>query len=194
MLSLFLFSEVLNQMRIVFGILFVTFVLYAFVFSPNSDQEILHKLITNNLQNLDKSIVAVFWAMGLVPFLLGSYLLPERKKFKLPVWPFWIASFFFGAGALLPYLALRNNRGCDFVDYSSSFNSFVSNIFLRLFLVLGIGVLFFWGFHAGSLSAYLQAFKTSRLVNVMSFDFVILIFIIWPYLIWREQKRQSLPL
>ncbi|MDX1920211.1 MAG: hypothetical protein SFU25_05690 [Candidatus Caenarcaniphilales bacterium] len=181
-------------MRIFFAILFFLAVPYCLFFSPNQDQEIFRKLINGEFNSVELSISAVFCVLGIVPTFLGFYLVPQRHSYKPTVWPFWIGSFLVGAGALLPYLALRKPK---FINQSSTseigaslvtFNwweKIISNKSLKfLFAALIFGIVAF-GFIKGSPEKYYEAFQSSRLVHSMSIDFCILMFVIWPYLIFK---------
>jgi hypothetical protein len=177
-----------------FAVLFFVFIIYAFVFSPGGPDPAMNLLLKGSLNgnfgSLDLSVIAVFWVMGLVPIFLGLYLIPARHKYKLTLWPFWVGSFFLGAGALLPYLALRKPKFGELaskLEPQNAFENFLGNKFLRWILALIIFASVITGFVKGSPGAYYQAFKTSRLVNVMSFDFCILMFIVWPYLAMQER-------
>lgn len=173
-------------MTFLFGVLFFVFTVYAFLLSPNQDKQILGQLLQIN-NNLDLSLKCVFWAMGLVPILLGLYLIPTRHKYKLNLWPFWLASFLVGAGAILPYLTLRKPQ-VNSISLSK-WEKLLKNDFLRLIFLLAIWVLVIYGFIQGNPDAYIKAARESRLVNVMSLDFVILMLIVWPYLALQDLKR-----
>lgn len=181
-----------------FGFLFVAFLVYALGFSPKGSDPVFGQLIQGifkgNYGELDPSIISVFWVMGLVPFFLGLYLIPVRHNYKLILWPFWVGAFALGAGALLPYLALRKPKFGELgnrIGQGSRLEKWLGNKYVKAVCVILIFGLVFFGFLKGSPEAYRQAFQTSRLVNVMSFDFIILMFIVWPYLTWQELAKNK---
>lgn len=88
---------------------------YAFTLSPNQtpfrDTYYLKRLI--GLEPFDPDIpvnqvfTALFNVMGIYPAIYASVLVPAgRSSNKVPAWPFIVASFFFGAFALLPYFVV----------------------------------------------------------------------------------------
>lgn len=177
-------------MKKTFWILWLVFLVYAIFFSPNVEQETMLTLIKGSFNgqfaSVDLSVICVFMAMGVVPFFLGLYLIPVRKVYKPMLWPFWIASYFLGAGALLPYLAIRKEQYPQPLLSSQIslnwFEVFLSNKYLKVIIAVAIFAIVAYGFVKGNPQAYLKAFNQSRLVNVMSFDFCILMFVVWPYL------------
>jgi hypothetical protein len=173
------------------------FFVYGVFFSPDQDKEILPKLIkgcfTFDFGRVDFSIVAVFMAMGFVPCLLALYLFPERGVYNPSVWPFILGSFVIGAGAILPYLAVRKIKVPETLIKSQvsvgSLEMFMMSKVVRLSAVVILFLGVFAGFYFGDWKAYLQAFKTSRVVNVMSFDFLILVFVVLPYLVKTQKLK-----
>lgn len=184
-------------MKILFVILFFVFLIVGFITSPNQDQELVRTLLAGKFTLVDESIFAVFCALGMLPTLLGFYLIPQRHFYKLNVWPFWIASFFFGAGALLPYLVLTKPKlnskpnNLPLVMELAPWEKLIANKFIKFFFGALILLTVALGFIKGSPEKYLLAFQSSRLVHVMSVDFCILVFIIWPYLIFRDLSTKT---
>ncbi|MDX1918214.1 MAG: hypothetical protein SFT81_03615 [Candidatus Caenarcaniphilales bacterium] len=172
--------------------IWIGFVAYGFFFSPNQtpdyDWELIQAPFKNSYTGFEPSVIGVFLAMGLIVFLLGSLLLPGRRYFSLPFLPFWIGSMFVGAGAILPYLIWRGER---LESLSSSQSNRLEKLFTHRYstIALLVGVVFMvgYGFFAGNSAEYLRIFQLSRLVNVMSFDFLILMLFALP-IAWYERE------
>eukprot|EP01026_Neomeris_dumetosa_P059471 TRINITY_DN5555_c0_g1_i6.p2 TRINITY_DN5555_c0_g1~~TRINITY_DN5555_c0_g1_i6.p2 ORF type:complete len:248 (+),score=33.86 TRINITY_DN5555_c0_g1_i6:34-744(+) len=92
---------------------------YVVLLAPNQtpfrDQLFIMKSV-----NMDVDVVlnpvfyAVFFGMGVFPWIFLSLLIPSAKSRNgVPFWPFFLASNFVGAFALLPYFAVWNGTPRD---------------------------------------------------------------------------------
>ncbi len=186
----------MNKTRLFFIFIFSLFLLEIFLFSPQINKELFSNILWNSLtwdsKKLDFSIICIFNSLGLIPIVIGCYLIPERQRFNLKVWPFFIASFFFGAGSILPYLIFRKeiiHQESQTKEVPKTLKSLIFIKFMKGLLLFLIALLVFLGFFYGNYSIYIELFKQSKLVHVMTIDFLILMFIILPYLIFTESSN-----
>ncbi|WP_413163271.1 DUF2834 domain-containing protein [Capilliphycus salinus ALCB114379] len=179
--------------KIFFGLLWIGFVVYAFVLAPpdRPDTLILIKdLSTGNWQGINPLIVALFNIMGVWPLIYSSLLFFDGRGQNIPAWPFAIASFGVGAFALLPYLALRQPNP----NYSGSPNLFLKILDSRITgiaLTLGAVTLIAYGLNGGDWSDFAQQWQTSRFIHVMSLDFCLLC-LLFPALLGDDLARRGM--
>lgn len=96
--------------KIIFGLLWIALVVYAFGFAPPAQPdtlELITHLSTGNWQGINPLVIALFNLMGIWPAIYTSVLLADGRGQKVRAFPFVIGSFAVGAFAILPYLALR---------------------------------------------------------------------------------------
>lgn len=103
-------SEVLNQPpRIIYASLWIGLLAYTYFLSPGGsieassiDTELIMKMISTPFDGVVNPIfVVLFNALGIIPAILASLLLPGSANQKVPALPFVISSFalgFFGIG------------------------------------------------------------------------------------------------
>lgn len=114
-----------------------------------------------------------FSCLGLFPLLFASLIMPN-DSFKLPGWPFSLLSFGLGAFALLPYFVLKGEKSTKSRGFNLLNKWLTSPTFLLSLLTITL-ILYLYGFAAGSFSGYIEAFKHSELVSVMTVDFLSLL-------------------
>ncbi|WP_310483499.1 DUF2834 domain-containing protein [Chamaesiphon sp. VAR_48_metabat_403] len=96
--------------KLIFGLLWLGFVGYAFFLAPPDRANTLQLIIdlsTGKWQDINPAIVALFNLMGILPAIYACLMLIDGKTQKLRAGLFCAASFGVGAFAILPYLALR---------------------------------------------------------------------------------------
>eukprot|EP00419_Tripos_fusus_P009336 CAMPEP_0172666402 /NCGR_PEP_ID=MMETSP1074-20121228/7777_1 /TAXON_ID=2916 /ORGANISM="Ceratium fusus, Strain PA161109" /LENGTH=319 /DNA_ID=CAMNT_0013482777 /DNA_START=38 /DNA_END=994 /DNA_ORIENTATION=+ len=112
-------------------------IFYSFTCAPGMNDEgklmdktlIEHILTTPFDGEVSPFFVAVFNSLGIWPAVYAATLLPgSRNQSPVPAWPFLGGSFFLGAFALSPYLALREYRGAGRADQRSNFDFITKNI------------------------------------------------------------------
>lgn len=182
----------MKKSKIFFSIVFVLFLLEIFLFSPTFNSDIFIQTIKNaftwNIDQLDLSIICVFNTMGIIPLLLGCYLIPQTENFKPTVLPFWFLSFAFGAGAILPYLILRQDQSNP-IYLSNKLQTLLKSSLTRYGFMFLVVLLISLGFGLGSYENYFTAFHNSKLIHVMTVDLFILVLLILPYLIFTESSN-----
>ncbi|MGR6543311.1 hypothetical protein [Paenibacillus tundrae] len=173
-------------MRWVLGLIWVTFIIYAWLWAPGQppgNDPIFGELIT--MQSREPWLLVVFSWLGIFPAIYACLLLrtsPQERGSRFPVWPFVILSFGLGAFALLPYFAWVSAHKLTPANTSLSFGSDRRSGIRRLvrnklthgiLLLLTLGT-FFYGLTQGNVEAYVEAFSQSSFVHIMTIDFVIL--------------------
>lgn len=166
---------------------------YAFGgFAPPADPGSLALVVdmfTFNLSAVNPAVFAVFMLMGVWPLVYACLLLNESPENPVPGLPFVFGSFGLGAFVLLPYLGLRQpEREFSGVKwrYLKGFDSRVTGIVLAILTTL----LVLYGGIAGDWAAYVEAFQTTALVHVMSWDFLVLA-VLAPYYVWEDMHRRD---
>ncbi|MGB3691716.1 MAG: DUF2834 domain-containing protein [Spirulinaceae cyanobacterium] len=162
--------------KIGFGLLWLGFVIYAFIFAPPQQAdtfELITKLSTGEWDRINPLIIALFNLMGIWPLIYGCILFIDGRGQKIPAWPFVTASFGVGAFAILPYLALRQANP-QFPGEKNWFLQLQDSRWLGLGLTLAAATLLIYGLSQGDWSDFLQQWQTSRFINVMSLDFCLL--------------------
>jgi hypothetical protein len=155
------------------------FIMYALFLAPGkgfTSDPIVQDLLAGNFAEVDPLVVTVFSFLGLFPFLFASLLIPVERG-KIPVWPFVLGSFFLGAFSLLPYFFLRKrNTPSSMRNPKWIHKILISNVFSILLILLAFSssIYLLNGF---SLITYWEAFNNSKLVSVMTFDFLVLIWL-----------------
>jgi len=170
----------------ILGIIWLAFVAYAWVWAPGKplgSDPVFKELIT--LQSKEAWLMTVFSWLGIFPAVFACLLLntpANERGSRIPVWPFVLLSFGLGAFALIPYFALssprRSRSGHEHPHFGYRRNSGVGRIAghklthgILLLLTLGTTL---YGFTQGHLAVYMEAFRQSSFVHIMTIDFVVL--------------------
>lgn len=175
--------------RGLFFLIWVSFILYAWLFAPTGNAGYLNQLLT--MDNPDPLLLCVFSMLGIFPMAFSMMLLSHDRQ-RIPAWPFAIGSFALGAFALLPYFFLTKNEAVRSVRTPRWLLSVFQSLSLRLLLLIGTMVLVVYGFGWGSIEQYVPAFQASSFVHVMTIDLFVLsglsVYAIYCY----EQQRRYL--
>jgi hypothetical protein len=154
-------------------------ILYALFLAPGkvfTTDPIVQNLLTGNFAEVDPLVVTVFNFLGLFPLLFASLLIPVERG-KPPVWPFILGSFVLGAFSLLPYFFLRKRKTPSSKRNPKWIHKILkSNVYSILLILLAFSssIYLLNGF---SLIAYWEAFNNSKLVSVMTIDFLVLLWL-----------------
>ncbi len=179
--------------QIGFGLLWIGLVTYAFVFAPAQQPDtlaLIKNLSTGQWQGINPLIIALFNLMGFLPMIYACLLFIDGKGQKIPAWPFATGSFFVGAFALLPYLALRQSNP----KFSGKKNFFLKVLDSRLIgIILTIGVMIFlaFGLLKGNWGDFVQEWQTNQFIHVMSLDFCLLC-CLFPALLGDDLARRGI--
>lgn len=174
------------------GLLWLGFSLYAFLLAPPDQPEtvdLIKRLSTMDVAGINPLIVYLFNLMGVMPLLYCCLLYADGRDQKLPAWAFATGSFFLGAFALLPYLALRqDNPGFSGVKnwvirlWDSRITAIVVSVAAMVLFVLGVT--------QGDWADFVQRWQTSKFIHVMSLDFCMLS-VLFPVLLKDDMARRG---
>ncbi|MEG4068202.1 DUF2834 domain-containing protein [Microcoleus sp. Pol11C2] len=179
--------------KIGFGLLWIAFSTYAFVFAPPNSPDtitLITDLSTGKIADINPLIVALFNIMGVWPLIYSCVLFADGRGQKIPAWLFATLSFGVGAFALLPYLALREaNPG--FPDHKNIFLKILDSRFTGIFLTLAAVGLVAFGLTKGDWSDFIEQWHNSRFIHVMSLDFCMLC-LLFPALLGDDMARRGM--
>jgi len=179
--------------QIVFGLIWLSFILYAFIFAPPDQPDtltLIQNLSTGNWTGINPLIIALFNIMGIWPLIYSCVLFMDGRGQKIPAWLFAGLSFGVGAFAILPYLALRQPN-LQFVGKKSGLIKVLDSRITGLLLTLGAIALVSYGFSQGNWGDFIQQWQTSRFIHVMSLDFCLLS-LLFPALLGDDMARRGM--
>ncbi len=161
--------------------LWILFIIYSVFLAPGDGftSDTVISLIRGTFSDIEPLVVFIFNLLGIYP-LLFAVILSNRNSGGSPVWPFILLSFVLGAFALLPYFFLfsskpktstKNNPLLEFIC-----KILQSKTILFIIVIFFIANLFVLtrGF---SLDGFMIAFYSSKLVNIMSVDLLLLLWL-----------------
>ena len=159
--------------KLVFGGIWLLFVIYAFLIAPPNDSETLELIINlakGNIQGINPLVVALFNLMGILSAIYACLLLVDGRGQKLPAWIFVIGSFGLGAFALLPYLALREEDS-PWIGVTDWLLKIVESRLTAMILLIVTLSLIFLGLNYGDWANFIQLWQNSKFIHIMSLDF-----------------------
>lgn len=181
------------QRKIIFGGIWLGFLLYATFFAPPDQPqtlELIKNLSTGNLTGINPFIISLFNLMGIWPIIYTCILFADGRGQKIRAGIFVALSYAVGAFAILPYLALRQpNR--EFTGEKNLLIKIFDSRLLGIFLTLVSGFLVFWGIKNGDWGNFLQQWQTSKFIHVMSLDFCMLS-LLFPTLVGDDMARRGM--
>ncbi|MGA1622422.1 MAG: DUF2834 domain-containing protein [Synechocystis sp.] len=182
----------LNPRRLTLGVLWLGLLIFAFVFAPPDNPDTLTLIVnlsTGQWQGINPSIIALFNAMGIWPFVYAAVILVDGRGQKFPAYPFVIGSFFLGAFVLIPYLILREENPHFEGSLTWPVRVYESRITAVVLLISGLGLLW-WGLVTGNWQDFIEQWQHSRFLAVMSSDFCCLS-LLFPFLVADDMKRRG---
>jgi hypothetical protein len=162
--------------KIVFWLIWIGFVTYAFGFAPPDQPEtlgLIKNLSTGTWEGINPLVVALFNIMGVFPMIYSCVVFIDGRGQKISAWLFATFSFAVGAFALLPYLALREPNP-EFVGQKNTFIKILDSRITGILLTVGAIILISYGLTQGNWADFIQQWQTSRFIHVMSLDFCML--------------------
>ncbi|UPK46304.1 hypothetical protein [Paenibacillus pabuli] len=173
-------------MRWILALTWLAFIAYAWFWVPGQplgSDPVFKELVT--LQSKEPWLLTVFSWLGIYPVIFACLLFRKSAKARgtcVPAWPFVLLSFGLGAFALLPYFAWSSstNSGLRYerLSFGSQHESGIGRVaahklthVVLLLLTLGTG---FYAVTQGHPDVYMEAFRESSFVHIMTMDFVIL--------------------
>jgi hypothetical protein len=176
-----------------FGLLWVGFIVYAFVFAPPDRPDtfaLIQKLSFGQWQGINAWTIALFNLMGIWPFIYACVLFADGRGQKIRAWPFAILSFGIGAFGLLPYFALRDSNP-TFVGKKDSVIKLLDSPWLGVLLATGVIALLYYGFRFGDWMDFVQQWRTSRFIHIMGLDFCFLA-LMFGWILGDDMTRRGL--
>lgn len=125
------------------------------------------------MNSVDPILIAMFNLMGVWPLAYGSVMIPYGKGKRPTPYPFFIASFFTGAFALLPYMALLKNGGGTTLKLKPIEKALAGRTLSIILGLFGIALTAF-GVIFGDPNEFLDLWSGSMFVSVMAADFLVL--------------------
>jgi hypothetical protein len=181
------------QNKIFFGLIWLGFILYAFIFAPPDQPDtltLIQNLSTGNWTGINPLIIALFNIMGIWPLIYSCVLFIDGHGQKIPAWLFATLSFGVGAFAILPYLALRQPNP-QFLGKKSLLIKLLDSRITGLLLTSGTIILVSYGLIQGNWEDFIQQWQTSRFIHVMSLDFLLLS-VLFPVLLTDDRARRGM--
>ncbi|AHJ30510.1 DUF2834 domain-containing protein [Nodularia spumigena CS-584] len=178
--------------KIAFGLLWLGFLTYAFLFAPPDQPdtfELIKNLSVGKWEGINPLVIALFNVMGIWPVIYSAVLFMDGRGQKIPAWPFATASFALGAFALLPYLALREPNQ-EFSGEKNFWLKLLDSRITGLILTIGAAILVAYGLQ-GDWGNFVQQWQTSRFIHVMSLDFCVLS-LLFPALLGDDMARRGM--
>ena len=177
--------------KIAFGLLWLGFLSYAFIFAPPDHPdtwELIQKLSLGQWQSINPLVIALFNLMGIWPIIYSAVLLSDGTGQKIAAWPFAAASFAVGAFAVLPYLALRSPNP-EFSSKKTLLVKLLDSPVTGVILTIAVVVLLVYGFQ-GEWENFIHQWQSSRFIHVMSLDFCLLC-LLFPTLLGDDMARRG---
>ncbi|MDB9446053.1 DUF2834 domain-containing protein [Anabaena sp. CS-542/02] len=177
--------------KIGFGLLWLGFLSYAFIFAPPDQPdtwELIQRLSLGKWQDINPLVIALFNLMGIWPVIYSAVLLSDGTAQKIRPWPFAVASFAVGAFAVLPYLALRSPNQV-FSGRKTLLLKLLDSPVTGVILTIVVVILLAYGY-TGDVANFIQHFQSSRFIHVMSLDFCLLC-LLFPTLLGDDMARRG---
>ncbi|CAM4832683.1 unnamed protein product [Rotaria magnacalcarata] len=180
----------------IFWIIWGIFLAYSIFLSPRHNETTkstsvyIRKLMLGPWNNIDPYVIALFWFLGIWPFVYMSVLLVDGQNQQLNGSLASLLAMALGGFILLPYFALRR---------SETTKQFRSNLFVRIFesklvtILLMIAAIGFalYALKFGDIHAFLHEFRTHQFIHIMTIDFFVVSFL-FPGLVEDDLKRRKI--
>ncbi len=179
--------------RILFGLLWLGFGIYAFLLAPPDSPDtavLIQNLSFGRWAGINPLIVALFNIMGILPGIYACLLFSDGRGQKFPAWVFSVLSIGIGAFGLLPYFALRSPNP-TFVGEKTWLIKLFDSRWFGVLLTVGAGSLIFYGFQNGNWTDFIDQWQTNRFIHVMSLDFCLLC-LLFPALLGDDMARRGM--
>ena len=182
----------MNQ-KIVLGLLWLGFVLYAFFLAPPNQPdtfELITKMSLGEWQGINPLIISLFNLMGIWPAVYACVLFADGRGQRLRAFPFVLGSFAVGAFILLPYLIFRHPNP-QFSGSKDWLLKIWDSRITAIVLLIGALTLMIFGFSQGNWQDFIQQWKSDRFIHVMSLDFCLLS-LLFPLLVQDDLSRRGM--
>lgn len=175
------------------ALLWLAFIIYAFVLAPPAQPDtltLIQNLSIGNWHSINPLIIALFNLMGIWPLVYSGVIYVDGRGQKIPAWPFAVGSFFLGAFMLLPYLILRQPNQ-PFEGEKTRLISLFESRFLGIIIVIFSLTLLGYGILQGNITDFVEQWQNSRFINVMSLDFCLLS-LLFPILLKDDLAKRNI--
>jgi len=179
--------------KIALWALWAGFVAYATLLAPPDRPEtlsLIQDLSTGHWEGINPLVSALFNIMGVFPVIYSALLFIDGRMQKLKAWVFVLGSFALGAFALLPYLALRDPNQ-EFSGKKGWLINLLDSRWTGALVAIGAFALVVYGFTNGDWNDFVQQWRTSRFIHVMSLDFCLMT-LLFPTLLGDDMARRNL--
>jgi hypothetical protein len=177
--------------KIGFGLIWLGFITYAFLFAPPNDpntSELIKNMLVFQWEGINPLVIALFNLLGVWALIYTAVILIDGRGQKVRAWPFAIASVGVGAFAILPYLALRDPNP-QFEGKKSLLIKILDSRLTGVVAAISAGALIVYGLQ-GDWAKFVQQWHSSRFIHVMSLDFCML-GLIFPSLLGDDMARRD---
>ena len=181
--------------KLFFGLLWLALSIYAIASSTwltsnfESDFNLIAKMSTGQIAGINPMLVAVFYIMGIFPFVYAAFILFENKDEQVSPYPFFLGSMGLGAFVLLPYLALRKPDG-SWDGQKNLFQKVLDSRLMAIGTTVALIGLLTWGITQGDWSDYISQWQTTQFVHVMTIDFFFLC-LLFPAVLGDDFERRA---
>ncbi|AZB42645.1 hypothetical protein CEF21_10280 [Bacillus sp. FJAT-42376] len=168
--------------------LWFALIAYAILLAPGQggmQDPVLQAYLSGKFNEANPMVTMVFSFLGIFPIVWAALYFRQDENL-IPAWPFAVLSFGLGAFSLLPYLFFKG-KGKKQRPIIQKLGNALSSPWVMLPLLALTICLYVYGLTQGSAEAYQKAFMQSKLVSVMTADFIVLVI----YSYWW--MRKSLP-
>jgi hypothetical protein len=179
--------------KILVGLLWLGFTAYATFLAPGDRPEtldLIKRLSSADIAGINPAIVYLFNIMGVLPLMYCCLLYTDGKGQKLPAWAFSAGSFFLGAFALLPYMALRQDNP-QFDGQKNWFLKIWESRITAIAIAAAATTLFTLGVTQADWPDFWQQWHNSKFIHVMSLDFCMLS-LVFPLLLKDDMSRRGI--
>ncbi len=147
------------------------------------DLELIKKMVSTPFDGQGNALfTGIFNALGVLPAVYASLLLPGSKGQKIPALPFVLGSFVGGFFFIGPYLFLRNKK----VDVTTATKGIGSSAFESKLSAVGLlafsSYLYYYAIIQGiplAWPGYLELFNTQGLVGAIDDIVIFVVFTGW---------------
>ena len=181
--------------KLFFGSIWLALTVYAIASSfnfprtPQADFDLIVKMSTGEISGINPIIVAIFYIMGILPWVYAAFILFDVTQPKVSPYPIFFISMGVGAFALLPYLALRQPNTV-WQGTKNLLQKIVDSRLIAIISAIAIVVLLTWGITQGNWSDFVTQWQTTQFVHVMSLDFCFLC-LLFPAVLGDDMERRE---
>lgn len=179
--------------RLRFALLWAAFAFYAWRLAPpdTGHDAAFGQLMTGHGAARNPAVFAAFNLLGVVPLMYWGLMLLDGRGQRVWAWPFALGMMALGSFALLPYLVLRHPSAVSIAGPPSPVARWFGGRPFGVFVLLALVGLLAYGVGWGDFADYAHWFRTSRLVNTFSVDFLLLV-LLFPALLRDDFARRGL--